>query len=554
MSIKTILILILYTQMEVISIDWTPKNRNNGIILVQRHSIFASFATHSKTYEIDLTQLSKITGDIYSHINRIEKDCTISNDITCNKIVNTLKSHASTLAEKTLLFFNLEQNYGKKRAKKELNIQKAAKDVIEKIDGLVDRVYNVSKSEEKANERIEKLENYANSTVSTMNNNLAVEICMWEIMNYERKIIDIQSFIIENDVINLLRIVNYTELCMDISENALRNKTLNSITDEGTCKNIFVSNKITSGLLKMSKISSKILDSKLIIEVETPILEPNVFKLYKVIKTPITIHDETLIVNNLPDNIILGCNTSVIDISDNKLDTSHQIIDGHQLISLNKNERIQNNCARAMLIRNFTENDYVKCGFSNILHTNYIIKLTDNFYFIHTIKPVDILKICKNSTINTMNSVKSSGILELETGCKYKIEQFEIMANSEYEQKEIISTEYALNDTISNHHEAIENPQIFLKTDSIIIDDAKNEFDKIKTTADTILNNNGIYVKIEKNNANQIQIIILCGIMSAIGSMICTGLLLLIFYIKLTNTNQQLKIASKLIRSLNKLE
>lgn len=553
-GIVTFLILILYIQTEVISFIWTPKNNNNGIVLVQQNSALISFATYTKEYEIDLAQLLGAAERITSHINSIRNDCNITNNTNCNTILNTLKSRSITLTENVLLFFPQERNDENKRDKRESETEKRVKNVLKNIDGLVDHVYNISESEKETNNKVEKLKNYVDSISSNIDDNLAIEICMWELMDFEEKITNIRGLIIENDMTNLLKIVNDAQLRKDILEFSFRNKTIESFINEDTYKSNFDSHKITSNLLKNSKISSKIRESKLIIRVESPILEYNAFKVYKTIKTPVTIDRETLIVNSLADIILMGCNNTFIEISNEKLSLSHQIIDGYYLIKLNDKESIQNNCAKPMLTSNFTENDYIKCGFSNIFHTNYIIKLTDNFYFIHNVKPINILESCKNTTIGKLNYFENSGIIEVKMDCKIKIEQFEIVANNNYEQIEIISTEFALNNTISEYRETTENPRIFFKSYSIKIDDGNNELDQIKTTTDTLLSNYKIHAKIDENNAYHLQVIILSATISAIGTMICTSILLTIFYKRITNTNQQLKIASKLIRSINKLE
>lgn len=527
--------------MRVFSIDWTPKTGNNAIVLVQHSSALISFTTHTQKYEFNLAGLFEITDTIGSHINTIENNCLKLNDVSCEENVIKLNEHVMSLNEKIISISNLEQNCLNLRSKKDLNIEKATKEILDKVNSLIYKMDNVT------------IQN--NLTNSKTINNFNIQVCTLELMNCERKILDIQNLLIENDSTSLLKIIDETILRTDIFKSSFRNDSIKSFSTEETCGNFLDTHKLISKLIKISEISSEIINSKVVITIRTPILEQRPVKVYKLIKTPVTIHDETIIIKNLPDNVIIGCNDTITGISNTKLKHSVEILDGYRLIQLNELDETDNSCPiKPMLLNNFKRIDYVSCDVSNIFHTNYIIPLTNNFYYIHTVKPVTLRASWKNNT-NKLFTFKSSGILEIKSIFHIKIDEYyDIVMNEVSPTKEIIANEYALNTSIENYYSRAKNPQIFFKTEIVKIENTEVDFEIILSKIDAILMKNEIYDKIGGDNAYQIQIMIISCIISAIVSMGFTVVLLFILYKKITNTKHQIKFASKLIRSLNKLE
>jgi hypothetical protein len=127
MNIQTILIMILYTGMRVISLNWTPKTGNNAIVLVQHSSALISFKTHTQKYEFNLAGLFDITDTIRKHINTLEINCLELNDVFCKEKVDKLNTHLMSLNEKITSISNLERNCINLRTKKDLNLKEALK-------------------------------------------------------------------------------------------------------------------------------------------------------------------------------------------------------------------------------------------------------------------------------------------------------------------------------------------------------------------------------------------------------------------------------------------
>lgn len=157
------------------------------------------------------------------------------------------------------------------------------------------------------------------------------------------------------------------------------------------------------------------------------------------------------------------------EISSSELEFAEKMTDEIKLIKLNKKEKSES-CIKSMLMGNFTLNDFNECKFSYIFHTNYIIKLTDNVHLIHIVKPLKIVDICNNKIVST-HTFNCSGILEANKECKIKIDNFEIKYIGQKYQKEIICTEYTLNETIGNYHRRAGNPETFLHSESIQVKD-----------------------------------------------------------------------------------
>lgn len=292
MNIGTILSLFLYAVIKVDSINWTTKDGNNGIALVHHSSALISFTTHTQEYEIDLEKLWKITENINKHITTIENSCLESNDEFRKEMKNKLSTHAISITEKIISISDLEQNCQGRRTKRDFNFKEAAKEVLDRVDSFVNKIDDI------------KREN--NLTYSKMNNNFNIQVCTLEMMDYEKKIFNIQNFLIKNDANSLFKIIDVSKVRKDIFENSIQNKSIKSFSKEGTCGDFLETNKLISKLLKNSEISSQIVNSEVIIKMKTPIFETSTVKIHKIIKTPVTVYNETLIIEGLAEYVIVG--------------------------------------------------------------------------------------------------------------------------------------------------------------------------------------------------------------------------------------------------------
>lgn len=220
--------------------------------------------------------------------------------------------------------------------------------------------------------------------------------------------------IMKNSLQNTLQ-GDYTEL---ITHEQLSKDLLD--ISEKIDKSTFIVVKHLKHIQQIVSIKATIKEKRLLIEMNIPILNKNMYTLHNIIPLPIK-HDNEIIIFNIESRNFLVDNQTRTYILIDKMDLQYcKPIFTNALLCFPQTEMYfenQHTCLSNILFRNNIKAILKTCNYNHLPNITYIKRLTDNSYFITTPNSLLIRENCFRQA-SILHTVKSTGILKINANCE----------------------------------------------------------------------------------------------------------------------------------------
>lgn len=180
-------------------------------------------------------------------------------------------------------------------------------------------------------------------------------------------------------------------------------------------------------LQRTMSMSGAITDKKLLIEINIPIVDRNLFTLYKITPLPMRSPDK-LVVFDLSHQYFLVHNSTKIFIPMTINRHSCREITHKNLLCYPPGESFFENtelCESNILFHESSDVIRESCGYKNIFNTTYIKELNENNYFVSPKEKTTVIENCRKMK-SKYSTIKKPGILKLEMNCEIIINKRKI--------------------------------------------------------------------------------------------------------------------------------
>lgn len=172
----------------------------------------------------------------------------------------------------------------------------------------------------------------------------------------------------------------------------------------------------------------------MIVKIRIPIIDKQKYAYHKIIPIPIKIDDKMIIINNTAQGIIFNEITKDhILISDNLIEKCIEILDGSFMCKLDKMFSKVDGCEMNLLNHNSTKD----CNFGLIPVRNYVVKISQNMFYILPDRECKISVECRNGT-EIKNSYENGNILSIQSGCTMENSYFKYTVEEELTNEVIL--------------------------------------------------------------------------------------------------------------------
>lgn len=249
-------------------------------------------------------------------------------------------------------------------------------------------------------------------------------------------------------------------------------------------------------LFKYSKIMSTLFGNRILMEVNIPIMEREIYTAYEIIPIPTTIDNDTIIIKPSTRYVLLNDGRKeYISITPREYLDSKFNLRGERIIKPAENAMLDysQNCEISIFMQPKVSTLKKYCDVKIIPTSNYFISINSNdAYYLHIAKPLLITEYCRHSAAQ-VHEINKNGVLTLKRDCRVVTDKISLRPriNYKYDSKNII--------TLTNHTMDITFKGIFEKAklsynfsipkidDNILIQDISSDFDRLVEKADKLI-------------------------------------------------------------------
>lgn len=459
-------------------LNFTEFESPTGAFLIKRHDTYISYNNWKLLYYYDLYDIHNNFENYRECIEKMEYICQkIPKNNQCETLItqhkNTLININSDIEYLKNMqndqpydiskgFTNIQQNYRNKRAifgfwgtyvmnpLFGLMDEDTAQDITQKINQLVEQNQQKKILLEDNMSIIKQTLQITNTTFEIYNSNLRkldeyINKLTREISDVEKEIkyhIDFE-YISSTAILLSVEHDRYIELIKNAPKNTLYGDFTSFITFEQLTKNLkeIANNLDDTPYLILDKlrdiqqivsIRGTIVNKRLILELDIPMISKNQLHLYKIIPLPIR-KQNNIIAINLKENMFLVDNITktYIPVRTQEL-TLCKYIFGNSLLCFPQAEiyfENNKNCESNILFQHAPELTIENCGYNSLQNINYVKQITENTYFISTKNNLVVRENClkQGTKLYTLNS---TGIIKIRPNCEIILSGMKILAKS----------------------------------------------------------------------------------------------------------------------------
>lgn len=507
------------------SMEWKLKEMDNILDLLNIGKTYVSSQYHELEYKYDLIEIYKITDHIREQTILIESNCNKKNDVICSLLVNELRLDMVRLIKNEIEFDNNSQNI-----KEQHKRTKVIKRNVEPANS-VKNIMSLFHSETEKHEVLKKSKNVPYS-------DYIVNICTMSIMRHDRLLNAVKSLLKGDQNCNFFELIERDKIDADISKFLNKYNNTIKITTNPECESVYCN------ILEFSEIKAEVKDSILKMKIKIPILKQKMYNIYEIFPIPITVQQNSMILDVDDDKILIQNENETQIASKNNL----KKINGKNLLTIQEIEQDKNSLCLIIMIVN-GETNIENCSFTYIFNTNYIVKVSNNILHAKLIKPLIITETCANKT--KRYAFSNSTILFIKPNCSVNIED-NIFKNNIHNNtiSEFLSPNVQLNESELILKNSLDNYSLkYLRNTTILkIFRNKQDIKNLKYDINSVLKS----IKIaEETEISFLHIIFSCTISIATSIILLIAVMILL-YRKMFSINTWVKVTSKMIERLEK--
>lgn len=249
-------------------------------------------------------------------------------------------------------------------------------------------------------------------------------------------------------------------------------------------------------IFKYSQVSASLFENRLLLEVTIPIIEREVYTVYKIVPIPTVIHNNTVIINPSINYILLNDQAEeYIPITLGEFSKGIFNLHGEKIIKPAENAHMDyNDNCEISIFRNPSKQAFSKfCDIKIIPTSNYFVSLNNNdMFYVQISKPLMITEYCFKKP-STFHEIKTSGLLQLDRRCRIVTDKVSLRprANYRFDSKNIIvlanSTQNTTFQSITERINLLMNVSIPRIERNILISDYTTDFNNLVNKADDLI-------------------------------------------------------------------
>lgn len=462
---KLLIILLLWRAARYQGYQYDELQQPIGAFLTKVHDAYITHSNWRLLYYYDL-------ADFYKNVE-LYKDCMYKMEQICSEIVESNACIALVHKHNTYLdeigidmdyLKTFEENQSRERTyrkKRSAPLGLITTYVYKPLFGIMDED-DANEFKEKINEIIDKQEAHhvvlennlsiikrsmelTNVTLQTFKDN--IELMNGYIKNAFQTIADVEKDLKKHIDFHYMSQLATTiraehEKAVKTIKNAITNQLNGDYTEIMTHKQLIrdlaevlqhlddTSVKLLTNakdLQKTISITGTIIDKKLLIEVNIPIVDRNLFTLYKITPLPMR-NANNIIVFDLTNQYFLVHNATRMFIPMTVNSHSCRDISHKNLLCYPPGESFYENteiCESNILFQEPSEIIQNSCCYKNIFNKTYVIELNENHYFVTPKKKTKVIENCRKRK-SEYTTIEKDGILKLDMNCEIIINKRKI--------------------------------------------------------------------------------------------------------------------------------
>lgn len=249
-------------------------------------------------------------------------------------------------------------------------------------------------------------------------------------------------------------------------------------------------------IFKYSQVSASLYDNRLLLEVMIPIIEREVYTVYKIIPIPTLIENNTIIINPSSHYMLLNNQAEeYISISDREFLKAKFNLHGERIITPAENAHINyNDNCEIIIFRSPNKKLLSKyCDVKIIPTSNYFVSLNNNdMFYVQISKPILVTEYCHKKP-SSFQEIKSSGLLQIDRECRVVTDKVSLRPRTNYrfDSRDLImltnTTQQTTFEAIFDKIKLIATIDIPKINDNVLIQDYTIDFNRLVDKADSLI-------------------------------------------------------------------
>lgn len=455
-----------------LSWDFQEQEHKSGLIFVLLDQARTSFDTYAIVYHIDIGTYRNLTNHVNTCIDNIGKLCqrTPEKEQACFLTIKQLQNQVTYMRRDETDIDAYKQRVVEKRSKR---AWEAGGEFFHWAFGLMD-AKRARKHDQRITENEIKTERILNlveeetvyiKEVIAMTNEtyseLAREIATltrktteyWARANKDLKAINLADKISELNHLAGGLIMEHGRLSQQIIrslESAMNGQITQLIPLEKLAEDLGIVSKnldenqrlpIELGtenplhIFKFSSVSASLYGDRMYIEINIPIIERELYSIYKIIPVPTKVVNHTLVIKTTMDYVMINNNDNkYIPIKTDEYTNAQRNIRGEKIIrpAENAHSDFEQTC-EINIMKNPSRKIIMELCETKILpNSNYFIPINANdLYYVLVNHPVSAYEYCRNK-ISESHHFEKSGVLKLQQDCRINTDKISLRPRTNY--------------------------------------------------------------------------------------------------------------------------
>ncbi|XP_031637272.1 uncharacterized protein LOC116349811 [Contarinia nasturtii] len=536
MRIPLTLILIASSLRSYSSFDYQEQDQKVGLTFIKLSEARISYDSYTMLYYIDISEYKKLTRLVETFIDNSTVLCSHINGDSCGNILRHVNIGLNYMRRNELDIEAYQQKQSKTRRAIEiigkalhwaygLMTAETAREYNYKIENLKNdstRFFNIIEDQTALIKEVIEINNKTASdfqkSISSLRNYIKTYVSngkKWldglHSENVFSRGIQLATLImtqhaqISREILKCLEDVISGKITQLVPKDRLQQDLLKIESQLKDNQRLPINFNIENPLhiFKYSQVASSLYGEQLLMELTIPIIEREVYTVYKIIPTPTKIENHTIIINPVFHYILLNNEAKeYIPISIKEFNQGQFNLHGEKILKPAENARIDysDNCEISIFMNPNKEVLKKYCDIKIIPNSNYFIPLNNNdMFYVLISKPIIVTEYCHNQP-SKFREIKSSGILQINKECRVVTDKISLRPrwNYRFESKEVLDLGF---NTINTTFESIFEKINFLSNitipdidENILIQDYSADYKQLIEKADKV---------IEKNNFNR---------------------------------------------------
>lgn len=452
--------------------DYQEQEHKSGLIFVLLDQARTSFDTYTIVYHIDIGTYRKLTDNVNTCIDNIGKLCqrTPEKEQSCFLTIKQLQNQVTYMRRDETDIDAYKQEVKGKRSKRSWEM---GGEIFHWAFGLMDarrarehdrRITENTIQTERILNLVEEEIIYIKEVIAMSNetyNELARELTKlshktteyWARANKDLRAINLADKISELNQLAGSLIVEHGRLSQQIIrclENAMNGQItqlvpLEKLTEDLgiVAKNLDENQRLPIELgtenplhiFKFSSISASLYGDRMFIEINIPIVERELYSIYKIIPVPTRVANHTLVIKTTMDYVMINNNDNkYIPIKTDEYSNAQRNIRGEKIIkpAENAHSDFEQTC-EINIMKNPSKKIIMELCETKILpNSNYFIPINANdLYYVLINHPVSAYEYCRNK-ISESHHFERSGVLKLQQDCRINTDKISLRPRTNY--------------------------------------------------------------------------------------------------------------------------